>query len=171
MNSSSFALDRLQAAQGARHRKFVVVVDDSPECALAIRFAAGRAAHTIGGRVMLFYVLPRVDFMHWMAVEDVMRDEAWTQAEALMTHLAECIYQHVGLYSEVQIREGDAAEQLLEVLRRDPDVFALILGASAEGKSPGPLVDYFSGEIAGSLPCPVVIVPGSLSQERIDAMV
>ena len=34
-------------------RKFLVVVDDTPECGNAIRFAARRAQHTKGGLVML----------------------------------------------------------------------------------------------------------------------
>lgn len=167
---STFALDRFQEAHKALHRKFVVVVDDSPECRLAIRFASGRAAHTLGGRVTLFKALPKMRFMHWMAAEDVARDEAWAEAEELVKSLADQIYDHVGLYSEVVIMEGDAKERLLDLLQGDPDVFALILGAGTGG-SPGPLVDYFSGEVSGDLPCPVVIVPGGLSDERIDMMV
>jgi len=42
------------------------------------------------------------------------------------------------------------------------------IGAAAEG-GPGPLVAHFSS-IAGSLPCPLFVVPGGLTQEQIDAV-
>jgi hypothetical protein len=41
---------------------------------------------------------------------------------------------------------------------------------SATGK-PGPLIDFFSGDIAGSLPCPLVIVPGALTEAQVDQIV
>ena len=47
-------------------------------------------------------------------------------------------------------------------------VAALVLAAAAEG-APGPLVTHFSS-IAGSLSCPLFIVPGGLSEEQIDAV-
>jgi len=163
-------LERFQQSHAALNRKFIVVVDDSPECERAIHFASGRAAHTIGGRVSLFRALPKAHFMHWVAAEDMARDEAWAEAEELMTSLATRIHDHVGLYSEVIIHEGDPKEGLMELLAGDDEVFALILGAKTGG-SPGPLVEYFSGEVSGNLPCPVVIVPGGLDPDHIDMMV
>lgn len=165
-----FELDKFQEAHQTMHRKFVVVVDNTDECDRAIHFASGRAAHTIGGRVSLFRALPKAQFMHWMAAEDMARDEAWMETEELMRGIASRIYDHVGLNSEIIIVEGDEKECLLDLLQNDEEIFALILGAK-EGGNPGPLVEYFSGEISGTLPCPVVIVPGTLSPDRIDTMV
>ena len=55
------------------------------------------------------------------------------------------------------------------MLKEREDVTALILGAAAEG-GPGPLVAHFTGAVAGTLPCPVVIVPGRLSDEALDRL-
>ena len=46
---------------------------------------------------------------------------------------------------------------------------ALVLGTAREG-GPGPLVSHFTGAGAGKLPCPVFIVPGSLSEADIDRL-
>ena len=46
---------------------------------------------------------------------------------------------------------------------------ALVLGAAATG-SPGPLVSHFAATEAGTLPCPVMVVPGSLTKEEIDRL-
>lgn len=154
---------------GDRHRKYVVVVDKTPECRVALRYAAGRARHTPGGRVVIMYVLPPIDFVQWGGVQDVMKQEAREQAEALLEAFAVDVQQICKCPPDIVIREGKAADQVLAVIRDDPAVVRLILAASAKG-DPGPLVDFFSGQISGSLPCPVTIVPGSLSEDAIDAI-
>lgn len=157
-------------AAPARRRKFVAVVDDSPESRIAARFAAGRAAHMAGGGLVLFHVIAPVNFQHWMAVGDAMREEAMADASDMMEQRAEEIRAYSGIEPEIVIREGKPKEALRGYIEASTDLFALILGAGTDG-DPGPLVEYFSGPLAGSLQCPVVIVPGSLTAEEIDAMV
>jgi nucleotide-binding universal stress UspA family protein len=64
-------------------RKFLVVVDDTPECDRAIVYAAKRAART-SGVVTLLFIIARGDFQHWLGVEDIMRAEAHQEAEATL---------------------------------------------------------------------------------------
>ena len=52
-------------------RKFLVVVDETPECENALAFAASRAQRT-GGRLALLYVVePGLEFQHWLGIEEV----------------------------------------------------------------------------------------------------
>jgi nucleotide-binding universal stress UspA family protein len=153
-----------------RYRKFCVVVDGSADSRAAIRFAAGRAAHTVGGRVTLFHAIAPQTGGHWVAVKERMEEEAREAAEKLVSYTADRIFEYVGLRSEIIIADGDTRETLLEFLSEEDGIFALILGATPGGM-PGTLVDYFSGPIAGDLPCPLVIVPGALDPARIDAIV
>jgi nucleotide-binding universal stress UspA family protein len=150
-------------------RKFLVVVDDSPECRLALRFAAGRAAHTLGGRVMLLYVLRPVEFFQWGGVQHMMEAEAHAEAEALLETLCQEVEQEAQVGVDAIIRAGKSADIVLSLLKEDPQICSLVLGASPTG-APGPLVDFFSGDIAGTLPCPLTIVPGSLDPNRVDAL-
>ena len=69
-------------------RKFMVVVDDTPECMNAMRFAARRAQKTGGGVVMLYVIAPD-DFQHWVGVAELMRQEAREGAEKRLGELAE----------------------------------------------------------------------------------
>ena len=64
-----------------RVRKFLAVVDKTPECRVALRFVARRAQHT-GGRVALLAVTAMPDFQQWRGVESIMEDEAHDEAEA-----------------------------------------------------------------------------------------
>jgi hypothetical protein len=67
-----------------KRRKFLVLVDTSPEHKKALRYAARRAQHT-GGIVSLLTVLTLGDFQHWRSVEDAMREEAMKMRNACCT--------------------------------------------------------------------------------------
>ena len=62
-------------------RKFLIILDDTPEMLNAMRYAAIRAAKTGGGIEMLAVVSPE-EFQHFMGVADVMRAEAHEKIEA-----------------------------------------------------------------------------------------
>lgn len=156
-------------AHAARRRKFLVVVDKSPECKKALRFAARRAGHT-GGIVSLLIVLAPADFQHWRAVEDAMREEALQEAEKLLYDAARDVNQLTGLFPEVIIREGKSRDVLMALIAEEPDISILVLGASPGREGPGPLVSLVAAQAAQAYPIPVTIVPGGLSDEAIDAL-
>ena len=159
-------MDELQ--QGAlTRRKFFCVVDDSPECRLALRFAFRRAART-GGGVILLYVIEPADFQHWVAVENLMKEEAREAAEEVLQTLADEVSQWSGIMPEFAIREGRKQEQVLTLLEDEPEIRLLVLGASAEKDGPGPLVSALAGSMSGALRVPVTVVPGTLSIDQID---
>lgn len=150
-----------------RRRKFVAVVDETPECRAALRFAAGRAGFTPQGQVVILYVIAPMEFVQWSGVQEVMAQEAREQAEALLDAFAVDVEKISGVRPEIIIRQGKPAEQVMALINEDRDIVRLILAASAKG-DPGPLVGFFSGPIAGSLPCPVTIVPGAMPEDLID---
>jgi nucleotide-binding universal stress UspA family protein len=143
------------------------VVDDSPECRLALRFAFRRAART-GGGVVLLYVIEPADFQHWVAVENLMREEAREAAEEVLHTLADEVSQWSGIMPEFAIREGRKQEQVITLLDDEPEIRLLVLGASAEKDGPGPLVTALAGLNSGDLRVPITVVPGTLSIEQID---
>ncbi len=157
--------------RGARRfpRKFLVVVDKTPECKLALRFATRRAQHT-GGRVSLLCVAQLADFQQWRGVEEIMREEAHEEAESAIHAAAKYVNDLSGLIPEMVIEHGDTAECIMNLLNGDPDLSILVLAAATSKEGPGPLVSLFAGPQAGDFPIPVTIVPGRLSDEEIDAM-
>ena len=150
-----------------RPRKFLVVVDKTPECAVALRYAARRAQHT-GGRVSLLCVAEPSDFQQWKGVEDIMREEAHKAAEKLVFDAAKAVNELAGLIPELVIEHGRPAERLMELVKHDKDISILVLAASTAKEGPGPLVSMFAGP--GTHAIPVTIVPGALSEEAIDAL-
>jgi len=150
-----------------RPRKFLVVVDNTPECSVALRFAARRAQHT-GGRLTMLCVAQPADFQQWKGVEEIMNDEAHQEAEGLIYNAAKLVNELTGLMAELIISAGRPDECLKALLDDDKDISILVLAASTAKEGPGPLVSLFAKP--GAYPIPVTIVPGSLSDEVVDDM-
>jgi nucleotide-binding universal stress UspA family protein len=148
-------------------RKFLVVVDKSPECKVAIRFATRRAQHT-GGRVTLLCVAELPEMQQWRGVEEIMRDEARAEAEKLIHDAAKTVNELSGVICELVIAEGRAAECLADLLKNDGEISILVLAAATAKDGPGPLVATVA--TAGHYPIPVTIVPGSLSDAEVDTL-
>lgn len=150
-------------------RKFLVIVDQTPECKVALRFAARRAQHT-GGIITLLYVVAPADFQQWAGVERRMREEALEEAERALHESAKTVNDIVGGTPELVIREGRAVDEIRALLKDDRDISILVLAAGTAKEGPGPLVTLIAGPSAGAYPIPVTVVPGSLTDEQVDAL-
>ncbi|MGQ0742473.1 MAG: universal stress protein [Alphaproteobacteria bacterium] len=148
-------------------RKFLVVVDKSPEGKIALRFAARRAAHT-GGLVTLLCVASPADFQQWAGVERVMREEAHQEAERLLHEAAKMVNDLAGIMPELVVREGRVAEEVVNLIKEDAAISILVLGAGLSNEGPGPLVSLIAQ--VNAYPIPVTIVPGNLTDEQVDAL-
>lgn len=151
-----------------RLRKFLVVVDQTPESLKALRFAARRAQRTSGAVSMLSVIEPE-EFQHWQSVQDAMRAEAIQNAEARLQALVEEVKALSGVSPDYAIREGVKRDQVAEHIQADRDISILVLGASTESDGPGPLVAAITRP-GSRFPLPVTIVPGDMSVEEIDAL-
>jgi len=162
------AAKRRSSEQGHR-RKFLVVIDDTPECARALRYAGRRADHT-GGAVVLLYVIGPPDPQSWLGVENIMRAEAMEAAEAALGRYADMIRAWSGIEPELVIREGNRAEEIVKLIDTDQDIAILVLAAATDKEGPGPLVSALAGKASGTFPVPITIVPGHLDDEAISAL-
>jgi nucleotide-binding universal stress UspA family protein len=149
-------------------RTYLVIIDESDEARLALRFAARRAAKTKGGLHILSLV-PQADFVAWGGVQATMEAEAREKAEELVRIAAGTTFEELGLSPIITVKTGDTDEVVRTLLDKHPDISALVLGAAAQG-TPGPLVSHFTGNNMGTLPCPVMVIPGSLSEGALDQL-
>jgi nucleotide-binding universal stress UspA family protein len=146
-------------------RSYLVVMDETEEALAALRYAARRAART-GGGVEMLALIPQQEFVQWGAVQEAMEEEARLRAEAMLVQAAGAIAEEAGIRPSITVRQGDPIKCVADLLKERDDIGALVLAAAAEG-GPGPLISHFAGAAAGSLPCPLVIVPGGLSEEAL----
>ncbi|MGE0255137.1 MAG: universal stress protein [Alphaproteobacteria bacterium] len=168
-DTATAAADEANAPDGpGDQRVFLVVVDDTPEMKVALRYASLRARRT-GGRVALLRVIDKADFQHWAAVGALMREEARTAAEQLIQELAAIVVRISGQIPILYIAEGDPKQVLLELIDGAPEIKILVL-AAAPGSNPGPLISFLTKRNIGRLRIPVTLVPGGLSDGEIDAL-
>ena len=161
---------RKRRSYEAGHKaKFLVVIDDTPECDRAVYFASRRAARVAVTVVMLRVIETHDHSQQWLGVADIMRAEAHEEANAMLATFAARSNGIAGITPECVIREGDAAEEILKLIEEDEDIAVLVLAAAGDSEGPGPLVTNLS-KTAGSFPIPIAIVPGQLSDEDLDAM-
>jgi len=161
---------RRQSHEPGHRRKFLVLADDTPECDRALYYAARRAART-GGAVVLLAVLQLEEApSQWLGVADLMRAEATDKAEARLDLLSARAEGVAGVDTERVVREGVVAEQILAVIEEDEDIAILVLAAGTGKEGPGPLIASLAKGLWASLPVPVTLVPGALSDSEIDAL-
>lgn len=152
-------------------RKFLVVVDETPECESALAFAASRAVRTAGQLALLYVIEPEAEL--WLGVEEVAREEGQNKAKAVFRLFGRKL-KGMGfedLVPEEIVREGIKAEEITNLIEEDEDIGVLVLGASKDPSGPGPLVSTLAGgRLAGTFPVPITVVPGHLAIEEILAL-
>lgn len=156
-----------EASAKSSGRVFLVVVDESPELKVALRYACIRARKT-AGRVALLYVIEPADFQQWMGVNELMREEARQEAEQALQKMAADVQKLSGAMPVLYVREGDRRDELLALIAEEPMISILVLGAATGPRGPGPLVSALTTKFVGKLRIPITVVPGNLSAEDVD---
>jgi nucleotide-binding universal stress UspA family protein len=149
-------------------RTYLVVVDDSSEARVALRFAARRAAKT-NGRIEILGIVEPQDFVQFGGVQAAIEEEQRLRIEGVVSAAIGEILNEAGIEAIIIVQQGEPVKAVREYIGEREEVAALVLGAAPSG-SPGPLVANFCGNDAGKLPCPVMLIPGSLSDERLEQL-
>lgn len=147
---------------------YLVVIDDTPESRVAMRFAVLRARR-VGADVTLASVVDVAGFMQFGAVQSAMAAQARSEAEALLVSTAMEAEALSGERPATLVLDGHPTAAVLVHLMANPSIRALVLGTPVKG-GPGPMVGHFAGEAAGTLPCILMLVPGSLEPDRLPTL-
>jgi nucleotide-binding universal stress UspA family protein len=148
------------------HITYLVCVDETDECRVAMRLAALRARYT-GGQIVLLYVIKPAVFQHWAAVGEKMAEESRMEAEERLQVLAAEVHEYAGIMPVLFVKEGSAAEQILQLIEDEPYISAMVLGCAPEGKGHNDLVHELTSQLTKRLSIPLLIVPGNLSDQEL----
>jgi nucleotide-binding universal stress UspA family protein len=149
-------------------RTYLVVIDDSAEARVALRFAARRAAKT-NGRVEVLGIVEPQDFVQFGGVQAAIEEEQRLRIEGVVSSAVGEILDESGVEAKIIVQQGEPVKAVRDYVGAREEIAALVLGAAPAG-SPGPLVANFCGNDAGRLTCPVMLIPGSLSDERLEQL-
>ena len=160
---------RRRSNESGHRPKFLVIVDDTEECDRALYFAVRRAMRTNSGVVLLAVIDP-AGFHEWLGVGDMIQQEAEESAQAMLDRAATRAREIAGIQPELVTLCGPRSEQIIQMIDQDEDISFLVLAASISSDGPGPLVSTLAAKSSGTFPVPIVIVPGAMSDEEIDAL-
>jgi len=146
-------------------RTFLVIIDETDEARAALRYAARRAVQ-VDGAVHLLALVAQQSFSAFGGVQATIEQEAHDRAEMLAHGVAGNLLAESGIMPTISVAIGSGQKIVSEFLESHSEVASLVLGA-AQGSNPGPLVTYFASR-AGSLPCPLYIIPHDYDEKHSD---
>jgi hypothetical protein len=149
-------------------RIFLVVVDETDEMHIALRYAALRAFHT-GGKVALLAVIEPPETQQFAAIEERMEEERREEAEQLLSKLSAEVKDIAGATPSLYMRTGRRSDELLALIAEEPSISVLVLAAGIDQDGPGPLITALVNR-TGKLRVPITIVPGALSADQLAAL-
>lgn len=161
-------LTKRLSRQSGHKRKFLAIIDETPECRRAVAYASRRAKNT-GGTLVLLYVIDSSEFQHFLGVSDIMRAEAQEQAQQTLSDISADVRNNLGIEAEVIVCEGQKAAEIVKLIDSDQDIAVLVLAAGAGAEGPGPLVQSIAAK-GSAFPIPVTIIPDGLSEEDLDSV-
>lgn len=144
-------------------RTFLVITDESDEARAALRFAARRAVQTQGA-VHILALVAQQNFNAFGGVQATIEEEARDRAEMLAHGVAGNLLAESGIMPTISVKIGSGQKIVSEFLESHKEVAALVLGAAAGG-NPGPLVTHFAAQ-AGTLPCPLYVIPSGYDETK-----
>jgi nucleotide-binding universal stress UspA family protein len=153
------------------YRKYLCVIDHSPEVEQAVYYAAKRASRSGMGIALLYVLQPAQNDANWISVAELLKEEAEEKAEKALNFYAQKVNNISGLKSDIHTAEGNAKDALVQFLSQNRDIGHLVLGAGTDNNNPGILVSSLTHLMPHSIRIPVTIIPGTLSLNDIDLMI
>ena len=147
--------------------RFLVCVDSTEECKVALKFACMRAKNS-GGSVLLLYVIEPSELQHFAGVEKIMEKEAEQEAKNVLDILTVNALEEFDLKAGTFISYGNKYDQIVDLINNDKSISILVLGEAPEGTGTNDLINKFSSGLTRSINIPLTIVPGNLSKEELE---
>ena len=147
--------------------KFLVCVDTTDECKVALKFACMRAKNS-GGSVLLLYVIEPKELQHFAGIEKIMVKEAKEEAKNVLAELAESAMKDFNLKVQTITSNGKKYNQIVDLINKDKSISILVLGEAPDGMGSNDLINKFTAGLTRSINIPLTIVPGNLTIEDLE---
>jgi nucleotide-binding universal stress UspA family protein len=152
-------------------RKYLVCVDGRKECRVALRLACMKA-QARSGEITLLHVVPPVDFQTLGGIADRMRAERLREGEAFLAELAKEANDTFGIHTNMLLLEGSSGDKIIETAMGDPNYVIIVLGISHTQTAPsGKLSAWLAAQLNSTLLVPILMVPGSLTDQQLSSLV
>ena len=146
---------------------FLVVIDGTPECESAVRYAA-RRSELAEKELVVIVAIDNQKETHWLGVERKIIEEAEENTKILIEQLQKNISGFSKVNISYEILHGSKNNIVNNIIRDKSDIGYLVIASNNKGESPGELVEFIS---KSGFSIPVVVIPGDISNDNIDELV
>ena len=148
------------------NRNFLVIIDGTDEMQIALQFACIRSKKT-NGHLTLVSIIEPIDVLTTKNVGDIIKNEAREEAKTMLNKASAFAKEETGITATLHVKEGKVIDELLKLIEEEKNITELILAASKDEKSPGPIITSITTKNYFRLNIPLIIVPGNLSVDQI----
>lgn len=167
-NNNSLTHDNPPVVSYAR-TSILVCVNDNEHSRVALKFACAKSKKT-GCLVSILHVLEPADYQGLSMVMDHIENDKRKVAEKLLHDMADLANQFSGVTPVLMLREGINGKEIVAVANQDHTIGMLVMGSSPETPGKGKLLSWLVGQLGKELLIPMIIVPGNLTEQQIEAL-
>jgi nucleotide-binding universal stress UspA family protein len=153
----------------AKAAKYLVCIDNREESRIALRLACMKARMR-GSSVDLLHVIIPADFQTLGGIAERMREERRAEGEQLLKTLSEEANRY-GIVPSLLLREGSVGDEILAATRDNPDINIIVIGIAQQSSGRGKLAAWLAGQLGSKLFVPLLMVPGNLTDQQLQALV
>ena len=154
---------------GVKPPKYLVCVDGREESLVALRLACMKAQMR-NGKVDMLHVIAPADFQTIGAIADRMSEEQQEEGKKLLKKLANDASVAYDVTPRIFLREGSSGDEILAAINEDVDITMVVIGVT-QSKSRGKLSSWLAGQLGSELLTPLLMVPGNLTDQQLEALV
>lgn len=149
--------------------KLLVTVDDSAHSRVALRYAC-KEAESLKCQVEILHIINPSEYNTLFVAGDQLREEKIAEAKKFMKAMVKEAADYTKLKITQKTREGLLSEEVCKAVEEDGNINMLILGKAPEEAKKKDIITMLSAELVGKIMIPMVIVPGSLTDQQIDEL-
>ena len=151
----------------SKKANYLVCVNSEEYSEVALHFTCYLARKN-NGSILLLHVIEPADYQSIGMVAEKMRKEQHTESQKLLNELAGKAKDWSGIMPIVMVREGFIEDEIMAVIKEDRTIKMLITGVSSENSKKSKIVPPLVSALGSKLMIPMLIVPGTLTEQQME---
>lgn len=154
----------------ALSRKFLAVSDETPECVIALVYAAMRA-QAVGAGLVILRCARSPGVAGWIGLDREITQDAIDSARVRAVKHVDHVEARTGMVAELVVSDDEPLDAIRSLVEKDSSIKTLVLASGSGRGGPGPLVSRLAkGRALANRPIAVTVIPGDMSDAELDIM-
>ncbi len=150
--------------------RFLVCVDDTEHARVALKLACTKAKR-LGGSISILHITDTSDMQNFLLAPSKIRNEKEGEGNAVLQKIAKEAFEYSGIHVTSILKSGVVGEKIVEAVEEDIDCSMLVVGAAPDaGGKTKRLIPWLTSQLGNKLLIPILIVPGNLTDQQIEAL-